>query len=124
MLEQSFSRPVSGHLRFGPQWVRSSVHFPRKLSLMSLVDFLPGALITAPFAFVGGAVVTITQKYRPVNFFGWIMTIVGFGLISTLREDSAVGKWVGYQVVAAIGTGLLVCFSPFQPPLRFHSSGI
>ncbi|KAJ7895965.1 MFS general substrate transporter [Mycena olivaceomarginata] len=95
--------------------------------IRSAVDFLPGALITAPFAFVGGAVVTITQKYRPVNFFGWIMTIVGFGLISTLREDSAVGKWVGYQVVAAIGTGLLYSGPAFPllaplPPNRAASA--
>ncbi|KAJ7929144.1 iron permease [Mycena leptocephala] len=75
--------------------------------IRSAVDFLPGALITAPFAFVAGAVVTIVKKYRVVNITGWAITIIGFGLFSTVREDSSVGKWVGYQVVTAIGTGML-----------------
>ncbi|KAF7330813.1 MFS domain-containing protein [Mycena venus] len=75
--------------------------------IRSAVDFLPGALITAPFALVAGVIVTIVQKYRAVNFFGWIFAIIGFGLFSTLKEDSSVGKWVGYQVVTAIGTGIL-----------------
>ncbi|KAF7335243.1 MFS domain-containing protein [Mycena sanguinolenta] len=75
--------------------------------LRSAVDFLPTALITAPFGFVGGASISILQKYRAVNGIGWIFTVVGFGLFSTLKEDSSVGKWVGYQAVTAIGTGIL-----------------
>jgi hypothetical protein len=81
---------------------------------IDLSDFLPGALITAPFAFVAGAIVTIVKKYRVVNITGWAITIIGFGLFSTVREDSSVGKWVGYQVVTAIGTGMLVCSSDFR----------
>jgi hypothetical protein len=50
-------------------------------------------------------------KYRPINWIGWAISIVGFGLVSTFREDSSVGKWVGYQLVGGIGLGLLVRFS-------------
>ncbi|KAJ7122881.1 iron permease [Mycena epipterygia] len=75
--------------------------------IRSAVDFLPGALITAPFAFVAGAVVTIVKKYRVVNWVGWCFIIIGFGLFSTIREDAVVGQWVGYQVVVSIGVGMI-----------------
>ncbi|KAJ7727424.1 iron permease [Mycena maculata] len=75
--------------------------------IRSAVDFLPGALTTTPFAFAGGLAITISKKYRVVNWFGWAVTIVGFGLFSTIRADSSVGKWVGYQIISAIGVGIL-----------------
>jgi hypothetical protein len=78
--------------------------------IRSAVDFLPAALITAPFAFVAGIIVTISKKYRPVNWIGWAMIILGFGVISTLREDASVGQWVGYQVIVAIGVGMIVSY--------------
>jgi hypothetical protein len=34
--------------------------------------------------------------------------IIGFGLVSTFRENTSVGKWVGYQMVGAVGVGLIV----------------
>ncbi|KAJ7342682.1 iron permease [Mycena albidolilacea] len=72
--------------------------------LRSAVDYLP---VGPPFAFLAGVVITISRKYRPVNWVGWIVTIVAFGLFSTIREDSAVGEWVGYQVLGAAGLGVL-----------------
>ncbi|KAJ7762782.1 iron permease [Mycena maculata] len=75
--------------------------------IRSAVDFLPGALLTAPFAFVAGMIITLSKKYRLVNWVGWMVIMIGMGLLSTLREDASVGKWVGYQVIVAIGTGLI-----------------
>ncbi|KAJ7171237.1 iron permease [Mycena filopes] len=75
--------------------------------IRSAVDFLPGTLITVPFALLAGVTIGLTKKYRPVNWAGWCITIVGYGLVSMLREDSSVGQWVGYQIVGAIGVGLI-----------------
>ncbi|KAF7343337.1 MFS domain-containing protein [Mycena venus] len=75
--------------------------------IRSAVDFLPGALLTAPFAFVAGISVRVLKKYRIVNWAGWAVAIVGFGLLSTLKEDSPISKWAGYQVVGAIGVGMI-----------------
>ncbi|KAJ6506277.1 iron permease [Mycena vitilis] len=75
--------------------------------IRSAVDYLPGSLIGAPFAFLAGSIVTMSRKYRPVNWAGWVITIVAFGLFSTIREDSVVGEWVGYQVLGAAGLGIL-----------------
>ncbi|KAJ6551925.1 MFS general substrate transporter [Mycena capillaripes] len=84
--------------------------------IRSAVDSLPGSLITTPFALSAGIIITITKKYRPVNWIGWAFTILGYGLTSTLREDSAVGKWVGYQIVGAVGIGLIFS-APVYPLL-------
>ncbi|KAJ7124307.1 iron permease [Mycena epipterygia] len=80
--------------------------------IRSAVDFLPGSLITTPFALLAGLTIAALKKYRLVNWIGWAVTIIGYGLVSTLREDSPVGKWVGYQVIGAIGVGLI-----FSAPL-------
>jgi hypothetical protein len=77
-------------------------------TLRSAVDFLPGTLTVTPFGFAGGVAITVLKKYRVVNWFGWVTVIVGFGLFSTIRADSSVGKWVGYQILCAIGLGILV----------------
>lgn len=72
---------------------------------------LATALVVAPFALVAGIIVQVQNKYRLANYLGWIITIVGFGLLTLLRADSSIGKWVGYQIVAAAGTGMIVSFA-------------
>ena len=69
---------------------------------------LASALIISPFALICGAVVKITGKYRPVNYAGWILMIIGFGLLSLLKADSDVGHWVGYQILVSAGSGIIV----------------
>lgn len=76
--------------------------------IRSAVDYLPGSLVGPPFAFFAGSMVSMSKRYRPVNWAGWIIAIVAFGLFSTIREDSSVGKWVGYQILGAAGLGILV----------------
>lgn len=52
--------------------------------------------------------VQVTNKYRSSNVIGWILTTVGFGLLSLLRADSSTSQWIGYQILAAAGIGMLV----------------
>ena len=84
----------------------------------SSVDFLPTALVVAPFAFLAGTLVQIFQRYRWVNLAAWALSLVGFGLLSTLHAVSSTGHWVGYQLISA-AQGLLVSlnrpFSSFLP---------
>lgn len=79
---------------------------------------LATALVIAPFALVGGIMVQVQKKYRPANVIGWMITMVGFGLLTLLRADSDIGKWVGYQFVAAAGTGMIV--SPSNLHINTH----
>ncbi|KAJ7726322.1 iron permease [Mycena maculata] len=87
--------------------------------IRSAVDFLPGSLFTTPFALFGAVSVSIFKKYRIVNWIGWTMSVIGYGLISTIREDTSIGNWVGYQIVAATGVGLIFSapLFPLLPPL-------
>ncbi|KAF8202686.1 iron permease [Mycena galopus ATCC 62051] len=75
--------------------------------LRSVLDFLPAALTTTPFGFSSVVVITVLKRYRLVNWASWAILVVGFGLFSTIREDTAVGKWVGYQIICAMGAGPL-----------------
>ncbi|KAF7331651.1 MFS domain-containing protein [Mycena kentingensis (nom. inval.)] len=90
--------------------------------IRSAVDFLPAALLTAPMAFVGGVVITVMKKYRPTNWAGWCLMIAGMGILSLLREDSSTGLWVGVQIVAALGMGILFAgpVFPILAPLPNH----
>jgi hypothetical protein len=76
--------------------------------IRSAVELLATALVVAPWALVCGIVVQTTNKYRPMNALGWVFITIGFGLLSMLRADSSVGQWVGFQFIAAAGTGILV----------------
>jgi len=69
---------------------------------------LPTAMSTAPCALMTGIAVHMTHKYVAANVAGWALTMVGFALLSLLEADSPVGKWVGYQLLAAMGTGIIV----------------
>ncbi|KAJ7236847.1 major facilitator superfamily domain-containing protein [Mycena rebaudengoi] len=84
--------------------------------LRSAVDTLPLALTSALFAIVAGATITLSQKYRVVNWVGWCFTIAGFGLLSRIKSDSAIGMWVGYQLIVSVGIGMVV-ISPVFPLL-------
>lgn len=61
----------------------------------------------APFAIICGATVQISKKYVPINYIGWILMIIGFGLLTTLDQDSSVGKCIGFQVITGSGLGII-----------------
>lgn len=52
-----------------------------------------------------GVSVTVFKFYRPQLWIGWAITMVGFGLLTTLEADSSKGKSVGYQIVVGFGIG-------------------
>ncbi|CAL1715229.1 unnamed protein product [Somion occarium] len=81
--------------------------------IRSGVDMLATALIISPFALICGIVVKVTGKYRPVNYVGWVLMIIGFGLLSLLKADSNTGQWVGYQVLVSAGTGMIFSATVF-----------
>ncbi|KAJ7174690.1 iron permease [Mycena filopes] len=93
--------------------------------IRSAVDYLPGSLLGAPSAFLAGSIVTRFKKYRPVNWAGWVIAIVAFGLFSTIRADSAVWKWVTYQILGAVGLGILFSapIFPILAPLPQNRAG-
>ncbi|KAI0637536.1 iron permease [Trametes polyzona] len=81
--------------------------------LRSSVQTLPTALVIAPFALLCGLTVKMTNKYRPVNVVGWVISIVGFGLLCLLRADSSTAQWVGFQFLMSVGTGIIYASTIF-----------
>ena len=72
------------------------------------VNVLPYSLSIAPFAIVAGGTATAMNKYKPQNVIAWACITIGMGLQSTLHADSATRNWIGFQIVAGIGFGMLV----------------
>jgi hypothetical protein len=56
---------------------------------------------------VAGIVVRKTGQYLVLIYVGWILIIIGAGLLTTLRADSSIAKAVGFQVVIGSGVGMV-----------------
>lgn len=62
---------------------------------------------TAPSAILVGRSVEITGKYLPQNYAGWMLCIIGFGLLSLLRSTSTLAQEECLQLLLAVGLGFL-----------------
>lgn len=69
---------------------------------------LPTIFILVPMAAGGGGVMSKTGKYRPIHYAGFALMTIGFGIFSLLDRDTSTGKWVGYQILAGAGAGLVI----------------
>ncbi|KAF8502520.1 iron permease [Gautieria morchelliformis] len=77
------------------------------------VDLLPYSFSIAPFAIVAGATASATKKYRIQNVAAWCFIMIGLGLQTTLHVTSATRNWVGFEILAGIGLGLLFTATTF-----------
>ena len=48
-----------------------------------------------------------TGQYLILIYVGWILIIIGAGLLTTLGADSSIAKAVGFQVVIGSGVGMV-----------------
>jgi len=79
------------------------------ISGIKLMSFSLGSALTA---IVSGIIVTKTSTYRPTMWFGWVVMVVGFGLLITFDERTSLGKQEGFLLLSGVGVGCL-----FQTPL-------
>ncbi|KAH6609100.1 MFS transporter [Trichoderma cornu-damae] len=75
--------------------------------LMSGVYFLAFALAIMPFGGMAGAFMSKTGRYIPLHLLGFSLSAIGIGLFSTLNASSSRAAWIGYQVLASGGTGII-----------------
>ena len=59
-------------------------------------------------AIIVGASITKLGYYNPGLFFGSAVFTVGAGLLYTLQVGDYPGKWIGYQLLAGIGSGACI----------------
>jgi hypothetical protein len=64
-------------------------------------------------AIVAGIAVKKTGKYLIPLYVGWSLTLVGAGLLTTLRADSNFAKAVGFQLVIGSGVGIVYVVNLF-----------
>ncbi|KAJ8133516.1 hypothetical protein O1611_g106 [Lasiodiplodia mahajangana] len=75
--------------------------------LISGVDYLPFTVGLVPLAGLAGGFLSKTGLYKPIHWAGFALSAVGMGLFSMLDEHSSQGAWVGFQFVAAAGSGFI-----------------
>ena len=75
--------------------------------LISGVYYLPFALAIMLFGGLAGLFMSKTGLYRPLHWAGFALSAVGVGLFSILDEKSSRGAWIGFQVLASGGSGLV-----------------
>jgi hypothetical protein len=72
--------------------------------IQSAILFFGSAFSIAPASIISG----VTAKvYRPQNWIGWMIIMVGFGLVSTLKVDTPTYAVIGYQIILGAGLGTL-----------------
>lgn len=68
----------------------------------------------APAIITTGISVKLTGRYRLQSWIGWIITIIAFGLMSTLIATDPLGKPIGYVVLLGWGAGYVVLAGLFD----------
>lgn len=58
------------------------------------------------FAIIGGVTASVIGYYTPLILLSSAISAVGAGMLSTLKPDSSIGYWFGYQVLLSAGTGI------------------
>ncbi|CAG8592801.1 12488_t:CDS:1 [Ambispora leptoticha] len=69
------------------------------------LQLIPLVLGLVLFSTVSGFATTVTGSYRPWIIFGYGLTTVASGLLSTLNENSNRGEEIGYLLIAGAGLG-------------------
>lgn len=86
-----------------PLWFQT---VKRDSPTMSAVHTLPSFLTQMLFAIISGAITPRVGYLLPFGLFGNTFASIGAGLMSTLRPNTGVGKWIGYQIVGGVGRGV------------------
>ncbi|KAI1154904.1 putative multidrug resistance protein fnx1 [Nemania diffusa] len=71
------------------------------------IDILPTAAVFAPITIISGGIMTKFGRYRPLLMVGFAFFPISIGLFTRLNETSTTGHWVGIQILAAVGAGLI-----------------
>lgn len=88
------------------------------------VDLFGVALVIPAFAIFTGLSVEILRAYRPQNYLGWAVTILGYGLLTLLDENSSRGSYIGLQIPLGVGLGIVWIATqfPILAPLPYSNN--
>ncbi|CAI7606744.1 unnamed protein product [Penicillium glandicola] len=76
--------------------------------ILSSVALFPETFTIGPITTATAVVVAKTGRYRWAIWTGWMITVLGLGLLCLLEVDSSIPQWVCLNIVPGLGLGLLV----------------
>ncbi|PMB74005.1 Efflux pump roqT [Beauveria bassiana] len=77
--------------------------FARTYNLM-----LPTVLTTSLFSLIGSVALGKLGYYQPFLLVGAVFLTISSGMLYTLRPESSAAHYIGYQILASIGYGLVI----------------
>lgn len=75
--------------------------------ILTGVALFPETFTVAPASIVVGITVAVTGRYRWALWIGWVLTVLGSGLLYLQDVHTATVAWVFINLVAGLGTGML-----------------
>lgn len=75
--------------------------------IVSGVALFPDTFTVAPLAVVTGILITVTGHYRWALWSGWMLTVLGTGLLVLLKVDTTIPAWIFLTIVSGLGLGIL-----------------
>lgn len=72
------------------------------------VQLLPVVLVAVPGAVVAVIVLSKFGKYKALHLVGFAIETLSLGLFSTLDQNSSTAEWVIFQVLAGLGSGMIL----------------
>ncbi|KAK8139993.1 major facilitator superfamily domain-containing protein [Apiospora sp. TS-2023a] len=93
---------IYGLFYYLPIYFQSVYNATASMSRVYSVPLIVPQLLAAGLS---GGVLQKTGYVIPIAIFSLVLSSIGTGLMSTLQADSSVGKWVGFQILAGVGSG-------------------
>lgn len=75
--------------------------------IISGVALFPETFTVAPASVVVGILITVTGRYRWAIWAGWVLTVLGTGLLCLLDVDTSTVAWIFINLVGGLGMGML-----------------
>ncbi|KAL8749869.1 MAG: hypothetical protein Q9199_007429 [Rusavskia elegans] len=75
--------------------------------IISGVALFPETFTVAPASVVVGMLITVTGRYRWAIWAGWVLTVLGTGLLCLLDVDTSTVAWIFINLVGGLGMGML-----------------
>ena len=75
--------------------------------IVSGVALFPETFTVAPASVAVGILITVTGRYRWAIWGGWVLTVLGTGLLYLLDVDTSTASWIFINLVGGLGMGML-----------------
>ncbi len=72
------------------------------------VQMLPIVLVAVPGAAIAVVVLSKWGRYKQLHYIGFALMALGIGLFSKLDQESSTAEWVIFQIIGALGSGMIL----------------